>query len=187
MITGAGEDISASKTGSMGSNAWALSLVEWFWMTVIWAISMFRVMKMPFLSSSFWTWLQLGASTVSHFIQVLLLKTISKFSILYGQHVPGPGANRSALLFLRLPQFTFFSFFVLSTSVFQFFYFRRVSERKLYSPFEPQTRHSLSLLRQFKDNLLACEEFIEKSTPELQLSNSVCSSSLWNTNALVWA
>lgn len=38
--------------------------------------------------------------------------------VFHGQHVPGLGANRSPLLFLRLPEFTFCSFFVLSTSVF---------------------------------------------------------------------
>lgn len=79
MIIGAGEDTSVSKTGPVGGSAWVLSLDGWFWMTAKWAISVFRFMKMLILSSSFWTRLQLGAFTISYFIQVLLLKIISKF------------------------------------------------------------------------------------------------------------
>lgn len=155
-------------------------------MTAKWAISVFRFRKMPFLSS-FWTWLHLGASTISYFIQVLLLKIISKFLLFMASMylaVVQTGHHCYFWDFLNLHSvpFLFCSFFVLI----QFFDFQRVLERKLYSPFEPQTRHSLPLLWQFKDNLLAREEFIQESAPELQLS-TVCSSSLWNTNALVWA
>lgn len=79
MIIGTSEDISVSKMGPIGGSAWALSLDEWFWLVAKWAISVFRFIKMPFFSPSFWTWLQLGASTISYFFQVLLLKIISKF------------------------------------------------------------------------------------------------------------
>lgn len=186
MIIGTGEDISVSKTGPIGSSAWALSLDEWFWLAAKWAISVFRFIKMPFFSPSFWTWLQLGASTISYFFQVLLLKIISKFLFFMASMYLALVQTGHHCYFWDFLNSHSLPFFVLSTSVFQFFDFRMVSERKLYSPFEPQTRHSLSLLWQFKDSLLARGEFIRESTPELQ-SSIVWSSSLWNTNALVWA
>lgn len=106
--------------------------------------------------------------------------------ILHGQHVPGCGANRSPLLFLRLNEFIFCSFFVVPTSVFWFLIsgqFQR--ENSIH-----HLNHKLDTAYPCYDSLKIAywhmKNLSRKVHQELQLS-TVCSSSLWNTNALVWA